>query len=218
MNLKFNYTEDLNVFDTLFYSGVKETRISKLARRLSQRRDRGSMRLDEGVACKFCFVHVCLSYCFTIYTMFIYYLNSFSISALVYSNHKNLELNSFLYENQFASQLITVFYQGFTLPVSLMNVMISKQPTLVCFSSLTEDPFFFFIRNQGKSHSLEDLASPGSLHGGSKSPRLQRTMSVNQRSSPRSRFSVQENRFSFNNRGKSLKELSFRECKLHAIK
>ena len=96
--------------------------------------------------------------------------------------------------------------------------MISKQPTLVCFSPLTEDPFFFFIRNQGKSHSLEDLASPGSLHGGSKSPRLQRTMSVNQRSSPRSRFSVQENRFSFNNRGKSLKELSFRESKLHAIK
>ena len=99
-----------------------------------------------------------------------------------------------------------------------MNVMISKRPTLVFFSPLTVDPYFSFIRNQGKSHSLEDLASPGSLHGGSKSPRLQRTMSVNQRSSPRSRFSVQENRFSFNNRGKSLKELSFRECKLHAIK
>lgn len=100
-----------------------------------------------------------------------------------------------------------------------MKVTISKQPTLFFISPLTEiQYFFFFIRNQGKSHSLEDLASPGSLHGGSKSPRLQRTMSVNQRSSPRSRFSVQENRFSFNNRGKSLKELSFRECKLHAIK
>ena len=84
---------------------------------------------------------------------------------------------------------------------------------LLCFYFYTyRDPiFFFYIRNQGKSHSLEDLASPGSLHGGSKSPRLQRTMSVNQRSSPRSRFSVQENRFSFNNRGKSLKELSFRD-------
>ena len=53
-----SYTEDLNIFDTLFYSGVRETRISKLARRLSQRRDRGSMRLDKGVTCKLCFVHV----------------------------------------------------------------------------------------------------------------------------------------------------------------
>ena len=59
-------------------------------------------------------------------------------------------------------------------------------------------------RNQGRSHSLEDISSPagpGAIHGNNKSPRLQRTMSVNQRSSPRTRLSVQENRFSFNNRG-----------------
>ena len=76
-----------------------------------------------------------------------------------------------------------------------------KQMSILIFSA----SFKISIRNQGKSHSLEDLASPseaGSLQGSNKSPRLHRTMSVNQRSSPRSRFSVQENRFSFNyNRG-----------------
>ncbi|CAH3157223.1 unnamed protein product [Porites lobata] len=73
------------------------------------------------------------------------------------------------------------------------------------------------MRNQGKSHSLEDLASPGSLHGGSKSPRLQRTMSVNQRSSPRSRFSVQENRFSFNNRDFKDKSKKRKETSVDAL-
>lgn len=73
----------------------------------------------------------------------------------------------------------------------------------------------FPIRNQGRSHSLEDLASPSgavSLQASNKSPRLQRTMSVNQRSSPRSRFSVQENRFSFNNRGECW-EIKFKRFK-----
>lgn len=75
------------------------------------------------------------------------------------------------------------------------------------------------IRNQGKSHSLEDLTSPGtpSLQASNKSPRLQRTMSVNQRSSPRSRFSVQENRFSFNNRDFKDKSKKRKEASVDAL-
>lgn len=76
------------------------------------------------------------------------------------------------------------------------------------------------LRNQGRSHSLEDLESPsgGASHQASnKSPRLQRTLSVNQRSSPRSRFSVQENRFSFNNREFKDKSKKKREANVDAL-
>lgn len=76
------------------------------------------------------------------------------------------------------------------------------------------------VRNQGRSHSLEDLASElgsGSSQGSNKSPRLQRAMSVNQRSSPRMRLSVQENRFSFNNRDLREKSKKKRETTLDAL-
>ncbi|XP_044183549.1 uncharacterized protein LOC122964122 isoform X2 [Acropora millepora] len=59
------------------------------------------------------------------------------------------------------------------------------------------------IRKEERSHSLEDLESSQQAklqQASNKSPKLQRTMSVIQRSSPRLRLSVQENRFSFNNK------------------
>lgn len=76
------------------------------------------------------------------------------------------------------------------------------------------------MRNQGRSHSLEDISSPagpGAIHGNNKSPRLQRTMSVNQRSSPRTRLSVQENRFSFNNKDVREKSKKKRDTSLDAL-
>lgn len=65
------------------------------------------------------------------------------------------------------------------------------------------------IRNEERSHSLEDLVSPSGAsleQARNKSPKLQRTMSVIQRPSPRLRLANQENRLSFNN--KDLKEKS----------